>query len=346
MSMGSLTKYILDLNRQRSKEFCSPAMQDWLQLYQKHHPTSILAFKCMDGRLNLPVIANMPTGIIQPFRNIGGKFNLGSPYLGRLVLDAKERALSEGHRMLALCTYHFSKDDIYRGCAGHDHDIEAAKSGARDLELQFERIFGKRNPVVSAIVIGIETDEDAIIFHNGNEEQFSIADHEDAADEKIKELLFSLYKSIPEEILNDLLPIALGNRDHVRDIRLQKRPIAELVHGENIICVGRGFGWLHIPNKALIIGPYDYAWGDAVQVAGKIVSTNISDGRVPKEDGALLLVVSPYWSLEESGLAKEKSRYLLDIAEKEIRTSFPDLKFEILVGIVDMQTRLFHQIIR
>ena len=346
MNVMPLKKFVLDLNKRRSEEFCSPSMQDWLGLYRRQHPTSILAFKCMDGRINLPVIANLPVGVIQPFRNIGGKFNLGSPYLGRLVLDAKERALAEGHRMLALCTYHFSKGDIHRGCAGHNHDTEAAKAGAFALKAQFERTFGSDNPVVSAIVIGVETDEDALIFHDGNGKLFSIADHTDATDEELAKLLHDLYQGMHEEILNDLLPIACGNRDHVRMLRSQQRPVAELIHGENIICVGRGFGWLHIPNKALIIGPYDHAWGEAVKVAGQIVSKNITEKRVPVEDGALLLVASPYWSLEERGLAEEKSEYLLEVAEKELRETYPDLGFDTLVGVVDMQTRMFNVISR
>lgn len=342
----NLREYVLDLNRQRSAEFCSPAMQDWLQFYQKHHPTSILAFKCMDGRLNLPVIANMPTGIIQPFRNIGGKFDLGSPYLGRLVLDAKERALGGGHRMLALCTYHFSKGDERRGCAGHDHDTEAAKAGAFALKRQFERVFGVGNPVVSSIVLGIETDEDVLIFHDENGHMLSMSEHTGSTDDEIREALFSMYDGIPEEILDDLLPIALGNREHVRKIRSQKRPIEELVHGENIICVGRGFGWLHLPNKALIIGPYDHAWGEAVKVAGRIVATNIAESRVPKEDGALLLVSAPYWDLGERGAAEEKSQYLADVAERVLAEAFPDLASETLVGLTAMRTRLFEPIDR
>lgn len=339
-----LKQYIIRLNQERSAEFCSPQMQDWVALYRKKHPTTLLGFKCMDGRLNLPLITNMPIGVIQPFRNIGGKFDLGSPYLGRLVLDAKERALKEGQRMLALCTYHFSKGDTHRGCAGHHYDTAAAKKGALDLKAQFERVFGKNNPVVAAICIGIETDEDTIIFHNGGDTTYSIAEHTDATDDEIKAALYQLHDGIPEQILRDLVPIAIGNRDHVKKIRTQKRPIAELVHGENIICVGRGFGWLHLPNRALIIGPYDHAWGEAVRVAGGIVSANIAEGRVSADDGALLLVLAPYWGLEERGVAEEKAWYLRDVAEGVLKESYPDLRFETLVGVTDMRTRLMEEL--
>lgn len=338
-----LKKFILDLNRQRSEAFCSPEAQDALRLYRKQHPTDVLVFKCMDGRINLPLIANLPEGALQPFRNIGGKFDLGSPLLNDLVLKARRQAGREGNRMLSLCTYHFSKGDVHRGCAGHNHDTAAAIAGAKMLKEQFGRMFGRGNQVVSAVVVGIETDEDALIFHDGDD-RLSIAEHADATDDGIERLLSSLYGWMHPEMLRDLLPIALGNRDHVRNIRSQKRPIAELVHGENIIAVGRGFGWLHVPNKALIIGPYDYDWGEAVKVAGKIVTANIAEGRVAGEDGALLLVLTPFWELDERDAVAEKSRYIARVSKRVLNESFPDLKLDILVGVTEMRTRLMHEI--
>jgi hypothetical protein len=340
----SIKEFILDLNKQRSDAFCSPEAQDALRLYRKQHPTDFLVFKCMDGRINLPLIANLPEGALQPFRNIGGKFDLGSPLLNDLVLKARRQAGREGNRMLSLCTYHFSKGDIHRGCAGHNHDTAAAIAGAKTLKEQFGRMFGRENRVVSAIVVGIETDEDALIFHNGGDERLLIAEHADATDGEIEHLLASLYKGMHPEMLRDLLPIALGNRDHVRNIRLQKRPVAELVHGENVIAVGRGFGWLHVPNKALIIGPYDYDWGDAVKVAGKIVSANIAEGRVPKESGALLLVLTPFWELDERDAVAEKSRYIARVSKRVLSESFPDLKLDVFVGVTDMRSRLMYEI--
>lgn len=338
-----LKQYVLDLNRARSEEFCSPQAQSALRLYRKRHSTNVLVFKCMDGRINLPLIADLPEGIFQPFRNIGGKFDLGSPLLNDLVRDARGRSLKEGSRMLALCTYHFSKGDEHRGCAGHHYDTSAAIFGAKELKRQYREMFGERNQVVSAIVVGIETDEDAIIFHDG-ERRFSVAEHADASDEEIEESLSALYGWMHPEMLTDLLPIALGNRNHIRSVRSQKRPIAELVHGENIIAVGRGFGWLHIPNKALIIGPYDYDWGEAVRVAGKIVSANMAEGRVSKEDGVLLLALTPAWDVDEYAAAGLKSKYIARVSERVLKESFSDLKLDILVGVTDMRTRRIHMV--
>lgn len=81
-----------------------------------------------------------------------------------------------------------------------------------------------------------------------------------------------------------------------------------------------------------------------MRVAGKIVSDNIASGRAPKEEGVLLMVVSPYWDLSERGAAEEKSRYLADVARNVLAESFPNLQFDTLVGLVAMGTRLLEPI--
>jgi hypothetical protein len=55
--------------------------------YMAHHPTAIAAFMCMDGRVNVPLVTNTPRGIIQPFRNLGGRFDLGWSHLGHVVAE-------------------------------------------------------------------------------------------------------------------------------------------------------------------------------------------------------------------------------------------------------------------
>lgn len=341
-----LVKEVLKLNELRSREFSSPAAHDARALYASQHPTNILVFKCMDGRIHLPLITGIPMGILHPFRNIGGKFTLGYPYLGRLVLDAKETAIREGHSTLALCTYHFAKGSEHRGCAGHNYDTDAARAGALALKGEFETIFGANNPAISAIVLGIETDEDALIFCNGNKKNdFSIADHVSESDEEIARGLRSLYPKMSDRVLADILPLALGNRDHVARIRREGRPVAELVHGENIICVGRGFDWLHMPNRALIIGPYgdsERTWRDAVKVAGNIVLNNFKEKHVPKAHGTLLLVSAPYSDAKERELAIAKVGYFTTAATKALEPVAKKLKLEVLAGVTDMETMKFH----
>lgn len=340
-----LAKEILALNAKRSREYCAPAARDARALYSSIHPTNILVFKCMDGRINLPLITGIPMGILHPFRNIGGKFLLGNPYLGRLVLDAKDDAIEAGNSTLALCTYHFSRGSEHRGCAGHHYDTAAAYQGAVKLKEEFEEVFGKQNPAIGAIVVGIETDEDALIFHNGQGKKFAIADHVEATDETIKNELSNLYVNLSRQVLSDLFPLALGNRDHVAGLRKQGRPIADLVHGESIIAIGRGFDWLHLPNRALIIGPYgniDSSWRSAVEVAGGIVLNNFRYNKTLKKNGALLLVSASYVDIGERGLAIAKAKYFAAVAEDALKPMAKKLALKKLIGITDMETMKFH----
>lgn len=338
---------ILDLNESRSAEFCSPEAITARAFYASAHPTNIIVFKCMDGRINLPLICNVPLGILQPYRNIGGKFSLGDVGLRSIVRKSIENARKEGRRSMILCTYHFSKGDHHRGCAGHGHDTKAAMRGAIRLKREFEIAYGENNQYVTAFLIGIETDNDALVFCRSGEEQFSMEDHAYASDEEIRRILFETYSGRSREILKDLLPLALGNRDHVAKILENGRPVAELVHGENIIAVGRGFPWLHLPNRALIIGPFgsfDSSWRDAVVVAGNIVLKNFSENKHLGKDGALLLISAPYWDIEDRGLAIVGAEYHAEVAREALRPVEQKLGLHTLVGVTNTRTMKFELI--
>jgi len=116
-------------------------------------------------------------------------------------------------------------------------------------------------------------------------------------------------------------------------------------HKEQIIAVGRGFDWLHLPNRALMIGPYDPRWEDAVAVAGTIVIANMKAKRIPEREGVLLLVSAPYRAIgADQGVADEKALFLEREAERVLREKVPAImkKLKVLVGTVDMNTRDFH----
>lgn len=56
---------------------------------------------------------------------------------------------------------------------------------------------------------------------------------------------------------------------------------------------GRDFDWLHMPNLALIIGPYSPDLADPIRKAAGIIEPTMRSGRIP-DDGFLLLASSPY----------------------------------------------------
>lgn len=343
----SLIDFVISRNAEQSEDFCDASVRAWRRKYREAHPTEIAALKCMDGRLNLAVMTKTPPGIIQPFRNVGGKFDLGWPFFGELMREAADYAISRNRFFLIFVTYHFSKGDTHRGCKGFGYDTAGAKKAAENLRAQFERVYGKKMRVVHPIVVGIETDDEGLIFHGEEAGSYDVSQRRDDSEEEVRHALEGLYPSMPRQMLMDLVPLVLGNQARIKEVAASNRPPIDLDHREQIIAVGRGFDWLHIPNRALIVGPYDHDWPSAVATAGGIVLDNLKSGRVPKEEGALLLISS--LSREERGshgwnTAAEKARYLERIAkavlDERVSELAPDLK--VLSGVLDASTRLFY----
>jgi carbonic anhydrase len=121
-----LKRQIIERNREQSALYCDPSERVRRATHRQAHPTEIAAFKCMDGRLDLARITKTPPGIIQPFRNVGGQFNLGWPFLGVVINDWVEYTISRGRNRLIIVTYHFSKGNIHWGCKGQDYDVAKA----------------------------------------------------------------------------------------------------------------------------------------------------------------------------------------------------------------------------
>jgi hypothetical protein len=315
--------WLFDLARRHSAEYASPEAFLARKRYLALHPTAIMVLKCMDGRINIPVATQTPIGIIQPFRNLGGIFNLGWPHLGEVLTGHVLDVVSTGRRALILITYHFSRGDPMRGCAGFNHDTRAAIDHAQEVKAQVAHAFGAAHATVYPVVCGFETDEDALILHgaDGQTLDASSPDNETAT---LPHRLAALFPDMPAQVREDILPLIVGNCEHVEAVRLTARQL-DVSHREWIICVGRGFDFMHMPNLALIIGPYSPDLADPIRKAAGIIRANMAERRIP-EDGFLLLASSPY---QESGVdrarAELKSRFLSRFAATVVRDEFPDL---------------------
>ncbi len=127
-----------------STAFQSPESVLARNLYTAQHQTAIVTLKCMDGRLDLSVATSTPAGIVQPFRNLGGRFKLGWLYFGEVLADHVRDMVEQGRRTLALITYHYySKGDPHRGCAGFNYNTDAARNHTFEIKRQMEAVFGK-----------------------------------------------------------------------------------------------------------------------------------------------------------------------------------------------------------
>jgi len=284
--------WLFERARDHSAHFCSP--ENWLarERYLAQHPTAIAVLKCMDGRINIPVATNTPLGLIQPFRNLGGIFDLGWPHLGEVLAGYVQRQIHEGRQVLFLVTYHFSRGDRRRGCAGFDFDTTAAQAHTLHIKAQIEAVFGAGHNTVFPLVCGFETDEDALIIHGDDGRTLDLSTLSPDAADNLPQRLATLLPEMPERIRGDLLPLLAGNLRHIDEVRQTQRE-TDIEHREWMICIGRGFDFLHMPNLALIVGPYSPDLADPVAKAARIIAANMRAKRIP-DDGFLLLASVPY----------------------------------------------------
>lgn len=323
-SIDARIDWLMDLSRKHSASFCSPDNYLARQRYLAEHDTLIVAMKCMDGRIHLPYVTQTPMGVIHPFRNLGGIFNLGWPYLGDMLSDTVQTAVREGRRVLVIITYHFSRGEKSRGCAGFNCDKEAALAHAYSIKTQVETLFGATHQTVYPLVCGFETDEDALILHGADHNTVDLATIGIQDLDSLHPRIAALLPDMPPEILRDLLPLAQGNVRHIAKMRDTEREL-DIEHREWVICVGRGFDFLHVPNVALIIGPYSPDLAHPIRTAATIIRNNMDSGRIP-DDGFLLLSSSPY--LEpgtQKSRASLKSRFLMEFAADVIHEAYPEL---------------------
>ena len=301
--------------------FASPESALARQRYRARHPTAIAVMKCMDGRINIPVATNTPVGLLMPFRNLGGRFDLGWPHLGEVLAHYVQRMVGAGRRVIFLITYHFSKGDARRGCAGFHYDTAAAIAHMHAIRRQIEAIFGAGHATVYPLICGFETDEEALVLHGVDGHTLDLAALAPADRDALGHRLAALLPDMPVQVRADLLPLLWGNVEHIDAVRAQTQRherALDIEHREWMICLGRGFDFLHTPNLALIIGPYSPNLDEPIGRAAGIIRDNMAAGRVP-DDGFLLLASVPF---EEIGVdrarAELKSRFLSRFAAEVI----------------------------
>lgn len=317
-------EWLFNLAQRHAQEYASPESFLARQRHLALHPTAILVLKCMDGRINIPVATQTPKGIIQPFRNLGGFFRLGWPHLGETLVTSVDKVMRSGRQVLMLITYHYSRGDARRGCAGFHYQTADAQAHALEIQAEVSALFGSGHGSVYPLVCGFETDEDALVVHGQGGQALNMAELNPQDIDHLPQRLLQLLPDMPTQIRHDLLPLLTGNLAHIADIRRHTRRL-DIEHREWMICVGRGFDWLHLPNLALIIGPYSPDLADPIRKAADIIQTNMRTGRIP-DDGFLLFSSVPYEDIGvDRARAVLKSRFLARFATDVVRQSHPDL---------------------
>jgi len=206
-------------------------------------------------------------------------------------------------------------------------------------------IFGDSHESVYPLVVGFEADEDAITLHSHvGGPTLNLADCLGKDGQAIALELATLLPDMPLDMRTNLLPLLMGNISHIEQVRAQnarQERLLDIEHREWVICLGRGFDWLHTPNLALIIGPYSPNLAHRIHTAAQIIDGNMSAARIPA-DGFLLLASVPYEHVGvDRSRAELKARFLADFAARVVRDELPELaqKMHVRTAVLDWQSR-------
>ncbi|MFZ2153746.1 MAG: hypothetical protein WAV16_00780 [Candidatus Moraniibacteriota bacterium] len=319
--MENKKKLIIELNKKHSEMFQAQRLER--ELYLSKHPTNVVVFKCMDGRIHMPTVTRTPLGIMKPFRNIGGKFDLGWPLLNESFDQSVKKAVSKGNRTLVLVTYHYSQGDEHRGCAGFKYNCEESKKFTQNFRKQILSTYGENNSVVFPILVGLETDKDALIFHGEDGKILDVSTIVDSSEKNLIATFQKLYPLMPARIMDDLIPLVQGNLVCIAETLSKGKPLDQLVHGEWVLAVGKGFDWLHTPNMALIVGPYDPNIGEPIKTAAGIIKSNLEEGN--DKQGMVLLSSAVYVDPAEKTRAKERTLYMNRLSQEIIEKNYPEM---------------------
>ncbi len=336
-----LVEELLALNQQQSELYTQPGQVDLRNNYRVRHPTRIACFKCMDGRVNLSALTGTPIGVIRPYRNIGGVFDLGWPALEERLNDYVDYTIDAGAQNLFLATYHYSKSSKQLGCRGHNYDVSISVDSARTLVEQMNRVFGKGHEQVYPLVVGVETDGEELIFHGRDGIEERMGDHLKEEPRHLNSLIRELYPDMPQAVVKDLLPLMSGNAEHIKKIRREPKKVEQLDHTERILAVGEGFDWLHRVNYALIINDLDPTLDDTIAKAAGIVKENRDKKRIPSDQALYFVSVWYFQQGRRRANAVERAHYLTALGLESIRKFHHDLDgfFQPLTAVMDWETR-------
>jgi hypothetical protein len=178
------------------------------------------------------------------------------------------------------------------------------------------------NQVVFPVLIGVETDNDVLVLHGDNGEIVDLSRIKDVDEQSLTLMIRRLFPNMPERIVLDFLPIIMGNLNQLGENKKHKIE-AQMVHGEWVLAVGKGFDWLHTPNLALIVGPYDPNIGEPIKTAAGIIKSNWESGRIEK--GIVVLASAVYGDAADRARCQERAIFMKKLSEDIISKNYPEM---------------------
>lgn len=348
-----LIQEVIGINRKCSAFFNDPGQRTARKFRRAMENYFKMWTTCGDGRVNIPNVTQMPLGVSKYFRNIGGRFNLEWEKFDTAVNNYYLYHLKEeGKGSIVFLNYHKSKGSIMRGCKGFNYDEEAAIKAMYELREQFYFLHGKKTEAIIPLVCGLETDEDALIFHGSKGHIFNLAlvdmtllNNEVELKRFLQHEFKRLYPWMLRQAIDDLVFIARNNLEHIQEVRRTNRPITELVHTERAVILGRGADLVYEDNFALRIGMYSDEAEEAIREALGIVKDNLESGRIDRAKGFVLMSSASYGA--ENGLTPERAilraKGYRKLGLKVVKESYPEMQeyMHQLTAISSLDSRQF-----
>jgi hypothetical protein len=297
-----------------------------LEAYKKKHPTRVVVFKCSDGRMLFAHFTGTPLGYLHNFRNLGGQFNFGWKGLQSAFNYHVKEASNDNSGCLAIVTYHYSEGDAKRGCKANNFDkvisIRGAERFARQIRTAYKDIGYPAS--VDVVVVGVETDEDALILHgeNGDHQPVNLGDLSPTVSEKeLLQKIRVLFPSMSTTMCVDFLPLIHNNIKHIAKVRKTKRPITELDHNEFVVGIGGSlaFDWFHIPNIAILVGQHNPNVERPIKSALEVIKPNA------KKEGFILLSGASYGKHNPEAFALAEAKYYSRLGQELVKQYHPEL---------------------
>lgn len=323
--------------------------------FDTRYNINVMVIKCMDGRADFTEATGCPFAWVYPVRTIGGKIDVGwpafKPHFERRIRFSGERQKS----LLLPVTYHFSSLGKDFSCKGYDFDTDKAIMGQAAVRDQFDRVTktlfiegGVRQ--VYTILIGIKTDDRSLILHGATGEILEtnyLVDHTELEAKNIlQKKLPELYPDMPSGMIQFLTDRMLYNRELVLRKRIENVSSEDLNHNEWILAVGNRFDYIRTWNSAIKIKSWDPNFIKTCISGARIISENIEQGRINKEDGVVLLINESFdrdtTYYDDWRAAEESARWLYREVSEAIISECPALReyMHPLVGIVSTERRL------
>jgi len=244
----------------------------------------------MDGRVDLVRITGVPMGALLPFRSMGGKFRAWWPGLHRSLEDWVEATIQTAHVNCVLVTYHYSASDPSLGCGGWDNDTGAAKRAAQELAEDIRYTFDGQ---VFTVVAGVETDKGILELH-GSHGSFSGLQAIDLGEIAISKRIQRICPNFPQEVAHDLVPLLMGNAQHLSAINGDEPDAINRGHQETAAAVGERFDWwvAATPRKVIIIHKSVADLSQNIHKASSILHSNLQS--LPPDKTIAFVTNIPY----------------------------------------------------